>query len=196
MDHVKCNRWFIAFIAFFQVDVSDPSTYFYGDEEDYLILNFGQVDTDNAKLILRDDMKCLYPPDCCIDVQILNNSQWQTISTLAPRAYWATEAVNLTPYIIQGEDMTIRFYWTMPHRLDYVGLDTTPQENVEIHKAVLVSACHSVRGDVRSLLTFEDDIYAELVPIQSISLGFMVANKNSQCIRDFIFFTEGHSNTA
>jgi hypothetical protein len=179
-------------------NVSDPSTYFDGYKGDYLVVNFGQVTSQNAKLILRSDRKCYNPglePPCCIQVQILNNSQWQTVSVLAPREYWATEAVNLSPYVAVGQDLTVRLYWTMPHRLDYVGLDATPQETFEIHYAQIVSATHNVEGSVLWKLQNNDEVYAELVPGQQIRLTFLMPNaQNQNEERTFIFYTEGHYN--
>jgi len=180
-------------VQFMDGNVSDPSTYFYGERGDYLILDFGQIDTENAKLILRDDMKCEYTPECCIEVQILNNSQWQTVSVIAPREYWATEAIDLSPYVTVGQELTVRLYWTLPHRLDYVGLDTTPQDNYELHSTQLVSATHSVEGNVRQKLLENDQLYAELVPGQLIQLTFSMSNSQRQNQkRTFILFTEGH----
>jgi hypothetical protein len=162
---------------------------------DYLILNFGQVNSKNARLILRDDMKCEYleyDPPCCIEVQVTdNNGGWLTVEVLAPRAYWATQAVNLTPYIVKGQDMVVRLFWTLPHRLDYVGLDTTKQKDYEVQTANLVSATHSTQGDVKALLTKNDNLYAELVPCQQIQLEFTLPN-NTKNARTYILYTKGH----
>ena len=169
-------------------DVSDPVTYFYGETGDYLVLNFGEVESEDAKLILRDDMKCMI---CCIEVQVLDaDGEWQTVSVVAPREYWATEAVNLSEYTPKDEDFLVRLYWTSPHRLDYVGLDLSAQEDVELHQAMLVTALHSVEGNVKSLLKENDQNYAELDPGEQITLTFKLAN-NQQEQRTFILYTEG-----
>jgi len=174
-------------------NVSEPSTYFYGERDDFLILNFGEVNSVNAKLILRSDMKCRdQDAGCCIEVQVLNNSQWQTVTVVAPREYWATEGVNLSPYIIAGQELAVRLYWTLPHRLDYVGLDTTAQENYTIKQSILISAIHSTEGNVLQKLMANDNSYAELVPIQQIQLTFLLLNNLSTQQRTFIFYTEGH----
>jgi len=178
---------------FMDGNVSDPLTYFYGETGDYLILNFGGVDTRNAKLILRSDMKCEDPPYCCIEVQVLNGGQWQIVSLVAPREYWATEAVDMSPYVAAGQELVVRLYWTLPHRLDYVGLDTAPQDSFEIHYASLVSATHSAEGNVIRRLLQNDEVYAELVPGQQIQLAFLMPSKSNQNQeRTFIFYTEGH----
>ncbi len=170
-------------------NVSDPTTYYYGETGDYLILNFGKVNAENAKLILRDDMKSMI---ICIHVQILNDDgSWQTVAAVTPRDYWSTEAVDLSQYINKNEDFLVRLYWTSPHRLDYVGLDTSPQEKVELHQAQLISATHSVEGNVKPLLKENDGNYAELTPNQQITLTFLLPNNQNE-ERTFIFYIEGH----
>jgi hypothetical protein len=173
-------------------NVSDTTTYFEGYPSDYLILNFGKVDAENAKLILRDDMKCM---DVCIEVQVPSGSgDWQTVEVLNPRNYWAIEAVNLTAYIPEKGDFMVRLLWTAPHRLDYVGLDTAPQANIQVHEAKLLNALSSSQGDVTRLLKADDEKYAELLLGQQIQLTFQLpTNQNSQ--RTFILYAEGHYST-
>jgi len=169
-------------------NVSDPTTYYYGETGDYLVLNFGKVNAEDAKLILRDDMKSMV---ICIHVQIKNNTgEWETVAMVTPRDYWATEAVDLSEYVAE-DDFMVRLYWTSPHRLDYVGLDTSPQEKVELHQAQLVRATHSVEGNVKPLLKKNDGNYAELTPNQQITLTFLLPNNQNQ-ERAFILYTEGH----
>jgi hypothetical protein len=176
-------------------NISKPATYFYGIKGDYLILNFGRINAEYAKLILRSDMKCqdtsIYPP-CCIDVQILKNGEWQTVVVIAPREYWAVEAVNLTAYISADQDLMVRLYWTLPHRLDYVGLDTSPPDQIKITEASLIRATHSNQEDVTAKLLFNDQKYAELTPGEQINLTFVLPNKPPNKTRTFIFYTEGH----
>jgi len=170
-------------------NVSDPTTYFEGYPDDYLILNFGKIDTENAKLILRTDMKKM---DECILVQIKDsNGEWQTVEVLVPRAYWSMEAVNLSPYIDKNENLMVRLFWKYHHRLDYVGLDTTPQENFELHHAMLVSAIHSADGNVKWKLLQNDQNYSELTPGQQIQLRFLLPDNQNQK-RTFILYIEGH----
>lgn len=173
-------------------NVSDPTTYFYGEAGDYLILNFGEVNAENAKLILRDDMKSMI---ICIHVQILDDDcEWQTIDTVTPRDYWAIEALSLTEYIPQNSDFMIRLFWTSPHRLDYVGLDTTPQDSFTVRSAPSILAFHSTEGNIRWKLLASDNIYAELTPGQHITLTFILPNNHNE-ERTFILYTEGHYNT-
>jgi len=179
-------------ISLMDGNVSDPATYFYGQAGDYLILNFGQVNSDSAKLILRTDMKKNIMDEKCILVQVKDGSGiWQTVEVLVPRAYWSIEAVNLSPYVVQGQDLTVRLYWNYHHRLDYVGLDTTPQASYEIRTANQVSAVHSTQGDVKNQLQESDNIYTELVPYQQIQLEFTLPN-NTKETRTCILYTKGH----
>lgn len=187
VDNNGTNR--LGEISFTDGIVSDPATYFFGEPGDYLILNFGQIDSDNAKLILRDDM---YKYKQCIEVQVKDsNDNWQTVEVLVPHAYWSMEAVDLSPYVVQARDFMVRLYWKYRHRLDYVGLDTTKQDDYELHKANLVSAIHSTHGDVKALLLESDNTYAELVPGQQIKLEFTLPN-NSKQARTYILYTKGH----
>jgi len=94
--------------------------------------------------------------------------------------------------IIAGQELAVRLYWTLPHRLDYVGLDTTAQENYTIKQSILISAIHSTEENVLQKLMANDNSYAELVPIQQIQLTFLLLNNLSTQQRTFIFYTEGH----
>jgi hypothetical protein len=170
-------------------NINDPTTHFFGYEGDFLVLNFGRINSSIAKLILRDDMKS---SEICINVQIINSTgQWQTVIRLSPRNYWSIEAVDLSPYIIENQDFIVRLLWTSPHRLDYVGLDTTEQEDYDTHTGSLIFAIHSNQGDVRQLLADSDNEYVELFPNQLIWLQFRLPNKTRQT-RTYIFYTEGH----
>jgi hypothetical protein len=174
-------------------NISNPSTYFYGQKGDYLILNFGQINNENAKLILRDDYKCRDEPQyCCIEVQVLKNGEWQTVDVIVPRAYWTTEAINLSEHIVVGQPLIVRLYWTLPHRLDYVGLDTSPQDQATISYALPISAIHSVQGDITRKLLFNDQVYAELIPNEQITLNFVLPNNPPTKTRTFILYSNGY----
>ena len=176
-------------IRYMDGNLSDPATFFQGTEDDYLLLNFGQVNSENAKLIVRNDMYCMIK---CINVQVMDsNGEWQTVAVIASRTYWAVEGVDLSPYVVEGRDLLVRLGWTMPHKLDYVGLDTTKQDDCELCEANLVSATHSTQGDVKALLIEGDNTHAELIPGQQIQLEFTLPN-NSKQARTYILYTKGH----
>jgi hypothetical protein len=169
--------------------------YYQGFPDDYLLLDFGNLSIrEGAKLVMRADALC----KDSIHVQILNETgEWQTVAKIIPRAYWATEIVNLAPYLPNStSNLQIRLYFTAFHKLDYVGLDTTPQADVTTRQAILISAMHSEQGSVTLKLLFNDQKYAELVPNQQISLLFAMPRKqNPTTTTTLIFYTEGHYNT-
>lgn len=173
-------------------NISDPTTYFYGNEEEYLVLDFGQIDSDNTKLIVRDDIIC---EKCCIEVQVVgSDGVWQTVATVAPRDHWSIQAVDLSQFAVDNENFTVRLLWTSPHNLDFVGLEIFPNDDYELRYAILVSAIHSVEGNAKRKLLLNDNIYAELVPDQQIELTFLLPNESEE-VRTFIIYTEGHYHT-
>ena len=175
-------------ISIMDGNISNPATYYQGYPGDYLILNFGTITNSDAKLILRDDQKCA---DVCIEVQIRDEGDWKTIDVLHPRDFWAIEAVDLAPFIPSEDNLLIRLSWTAPHRLDFVGIDTTPQSAITIRNAILYSAIHSTEGNVVGRLATDDDTYVELVPGEQLQMSFILPNNRSGS-RTFIFYTEGH----
>jgi hypothetical protein len=85
----------------------------------------------------------------------------------------------------------VRLCFISTDKIDYVGMDTTPQASIQVHEAELMSAISSSQGDVTRLLKSDDGEYAELLPGQQIQLTFKLpTNQTSQ--RTFIFYSEGH----
>lgn len=189
VDHTGIDR--SREIGLMDGDVSDPTTYFQGNEGDWLLMNFGRVTAANAKLILRDDQKC--SNDFCINVQVpYTNGGWDTVEVLNPRDYWAIEAVNLTAYVPANDDLVVRLLWTASHKLDYVGLDTSPQSQSTVNTVLPILALHSQLGNVTSKLLCDDEESVELVKGQYVTLAFRLANNEQGTARDFIFFSNGY----
>ena len=103
---------------------SVDGNYYQSAPNDYLTLCFGQVNSLNAKLVLREDLM-----KDSIHVQLLTtNGLWTEVSDIPGRVNWATDIVNLSPLLQTAwNPLTVRLYFTAYHRIDYVGLDTTPQ---------------------------------------------------------------------
>jgi hypothetical protein len=170
-------------------NVSDPSTYYQGNKGDWLLLDFGRVTGPYANLILRDDMKCAE----CIDVQVPNaTGGWQTVDVLNPRDYWSIEAVNMAAYLPKTGDFIVRLLWTQTHRLDYVGLDTSPSAPVQAYSAPPTLAIHSTMGDVTAKLMYDDTQSVELVNGQYITLWFTLPTQAEGTTRSFILYTDGY----
>ena len=169
-------------------DVFDEATFYEGYPGDFLTLNFGKIAADDAKLIVRTDMK---KTDECIEVQLKNETGlWNTVEVLIPRSYWSIEAVDLSDYVDRSEDLQVRLRWKDHHCLDYVGLDVTPNAMFTVEEGVLLSARHSTQGNVRSQLLKSDQNYAELYPDQNVDLRFLLPNSQGKT-RTFILCSVG-----
>jgi hypothetical protein len=170
-------------------NVSDLATFFQGNNDDWLIMNFGNLTSPRANLILRDDQKC---EDVCINVQVPDSSgSWQTVDVLHPRSFWSMEAVNMTAYIPANGNFTVRLYWTAPHRLDYVGLDISEQAPTQVNSVSPTLAIHSTMGIVTSRLLHDDENCVELVNGQQLGMMFILPNQQTSR-RDFILFANGY----
>jgi len=167
---------------------------FHGHNGSYVTLNFGdELDVSNgAKLVMRAD----FPPEKCawsIHAQVQDeNGNWNTVAAVHSRAYWATEIINLSAYLpdVKG-NLKVRLYFTAEHKIDFVGLDTSPQATTDVHVGQLISAVHSTNGDVTAKLVDLDETHAELVPEQEIELAFALPPQTME-IRDYVIIVEGH----
>jgi len=172
-------------------NVVDPTTFFQGYKDDWLILNFGECSGPYAKLILRDDQKCTN--ELCIDLQVPDGKGgWLTIEVLHPRDLWSIEAVNMTAYLPKTGDLKVRLYWTAPHRLDYVGLDTSQPTQTKLTTAQPAIALHSELGNVNARLLFDDEKCVRLVNGQQITMAFLLPNNMLGTTRDFILYANGY----
>jgi hypothetical protein len=163
--------------------------YYQSDFGTSLVIDFGTLESENAKLVLREDYT-----KTSIHVQILTaDCEWLEIGDVSGRVYWATDILDLSPYLpIAYNPLIIRLYFTAVHKIDFVGLDTTPQAQIQTHQALLFSAIHSTQGSVWLSLILNDGCYAELTPNQHITLKFLLPTKNPDLQRTFILYTEGH----
>jgi subtilisin family serine protease len=167
--------------------------YYEGYPGDYLLLDFGDLDIeDGAKLVLRADP----PPQekWSIYVQVRNTSMlWETVAIVLPRVYWSTEIVDLSSWLPDPDgDLKVKLIFTTRHGVDFAGLDTTPQEDYTLHEGNLLWAIHSEQGFVGWKLRSEDQVYAELLPGQTIRLKFyLVPQDDPEDERTFILYCKG-----
>jgi len=169
--------------------------YFEGYAGDHVLLDFGSLDVSKgAKLIFRADDGCeLVPCKESIHVQVSKaGGEWVNAASFIPRIYWSTDAIDMSNYLpdING-DVKVRLYFTAHHKIDYVGLDTSKQGEFETRYASLAEANHSRLGEVKEILVSSDDQRVELLPSESITLGFTLP-QNTEEKRDFIIVLEGH----
>jgi hypothetical protein len=163
--------------------------YYEGHNGSFLILNFGEMTSQNAKLVMRADKP---PLKYSIHIQVLDSAgDWVDVVSIIPRTHWATEIVNLSSYVPAIGDFKIRLYFTDNHKVDFVGLDTTPQAEISVEEAQLLLAYHSNDGNVTPQLRGDDGIYAELTPGQRIAFLFRTAASSGEQ-RTFIICVEGY----
>jgi len=167
------------------------SCFYEGYDGDYVTVNFGNLNiSDGAKLLIRSDFG---PRKSPIYIQTLNSTgDWNTVATTYVRRYWYMDIVDLSPYLASdGEELNVRLCFVSNDKIDFVGLDTSKNENFEIQYSNLASAVHSVDGKVKSALSNDDDVYAELVPDQWIELKF-TPPQQILAQRSFIIVVKGH----
>lgn len=159
----------------------------------FLVLNFGEVNSSDAKFIIRSDPPPDGPPTkTSIHIQVLNSSEsWVDVVSIIPRTYWSTDIIDLSDYLPTDGELVVRLYFTDNHRVDFVGLDMTPQAEIDVEDANLLWAYHSSEGAVTAALRSDDDVYAELVPVQQIILLFSAAKPVAEA-RTFIFYVKGY----
>lgn len=167
--------------------------YYQGYPGDYLTLSFEGINVqEGAKLVMRADAN---PIKESIHVQVRNGTgSWQTVAKITPRVNWSTDIVNLADYLPSNIcNLQIQLCFTAFHKLDYVGLDTTPQASTRIRSGLLISAFHSEQGCITEKLLCSDQNYAELIPNQQISLLFALRHKQDRTTTTtFLFYTKGH----
>ena len=168
--------------------------YYQGFIGDYIVLDFGNLDVSQAaKLVLRANLD--FKKDYCIHVQTLNeNGEWTDRAVLRTRYNWSTIIVDLSSYLPNPDSsLKIRLYLAGIHKIDYAGLDTTPQQTIQVYTAPPILALHSEQGIITPKLIENDQIYAELLPNQQIRIYYLLPN--TEKARTYITYIEGHYQT-
>lgn len=168
------------------------NNYYEGNPNGYLLIDFKSLDAaQHAKLVLRANLEDS-PKSPCIHVQVLNHAlEWVDVAVVQTRKYMSTQIVDLSNYLPNTNgSLKVRLYFTARHRIDYVGLDTTPPQPTTICHANLAYAFHSTQGDVKEQLMKAGGTYAQLLPNQQIELAFTLPQNTKQA-RTFILYTKG-----
>ena len=186
---------------------SADGDYYEGYNGSYITLNFGdKLDVGKgAKLVLRTDM---FAVKTSIHVQVQDKKgKWKDVTSFVPRAYWSTDIIDMSDYLPDARgNLKVRLYFTANHKVDFVGLDTSPQSRSTVQQAQLVSAVHSknsdptvygesMENDVKSKLLYGDGAYAELMPYEQIKLAFSLQEASNNLSRDYILVCKGHYST-
>lgn len=166
--------------------------YYESQPDDYIIFDFGNLNIgEGAKLVMWADAEFKIVK-MCVHVQVWNaTGSWEDVAVVRTRVYWATEIVDLLDCLPDANgELKVRLFFTGVHKIDYVGLDTTKQDDFTVHYGNLVSAIHSETGSVKTELLESDSIYAEIVPDQQIELEFTLP-ENSKNPRTYIIYVKG-----
>jgi len=170
---------------------SIDENFYEGYNGSYITLNFGDLDvSQGAKLVIRSDLFLLKSP---IHIQTMDSAgKWQTVATIHTRRYWSTDIVDMSKYLPNAEgNLKVRLQFTSNDKIDFIGLDTSPQATIQVHEGQLISAYHSTDDDVTAKLLDSDQTYTELVPWQEIRLAFTLPAQTMEA-RNYIIKIEGH----
>jgi len=170
-------------------------SYYQGYNGSYITLNFGDLDvSQGAKLVIRSDMLLLKSP---VYIQTLGSlGEWRTVATIFTRTYWSTDIIDMSKHLPDARgNLKLRLYFVSNDKIDFVGLDTSPQAKINVQEGQLLSAVHSTDGDVTTKLLYIDQTYAELMPGQEIQLSFTLPTQTMEA-RNYIIIAEGRYYTA
>jgi hypothetical protein len=155
----------------------------------YVVLNFGDLDiSGGAKLVLRMDAE---KDPVYVQVQD-SQGRWNTVAEVIPRVYWSTDIIDMSEFLPDARgNLKVRLYFTADIKVDFVGLDTSPQATLSVHEGQLVSAISSADGNVTAKLLYADQTYAELLPGENIQVEFTLPTQTMES-RTYIIMIRGH----
>jgi hypothetical protein len=149
--------------------------------QDQVEVDFGEIDViQKALLVLRaigfkadqdqDWGEKTYQQPTFIIQTLDSTGVWASRNTFYPRDSWATGCYDLTGMQpdVDGH-MKVRIFINSCHTkkyhiIDYIGLDTVPQESIQVNRIIPSTAVHSNGTDVLSELVDPDGIYVETRP--------------------------------
>ena len=189
------------------IDYPGDGLTYNGIADDYLTVNLGNMgEITSSNLLIRHSF---VPPaneagwifeitwinKDSIHIQIQSETgEWVDYAAIPSRVEWSMCAIDLEgimDYIIEGND--IRLFLTGEHMIDYIGLDVSEPEEVEInvYSPEYVNYVHSEDFDATSKLLNSDGCYVKLAPGEGIQADFPFEPLSNDC-RDFILITNGH----
>lgn len=169
-----------------QLSVED-GTYYEAWRGDTVDLSFGRVFLPWGRLLVKVDPG--HNSKFSVGAYVLVDDRWEYVSTVHSRIHFAWEYIDLSP-LVPNDDLTIRLSTTKNHRIDIVGIDTSPPHFVQVQEASLVGAYHSELGDVLSLLSAEDGQYVDIAPGQQVTIEFSIPDSLDEA-RSFVLASSG-----
>lgn len=176
--------------------------YYSSQPGEYLYMEFKIPETEWLKFLIYDPKKdsfrlvgiddCIPGKGGCKDsihVYVYLNNELKKIDILHTRAEFYPDIIDLTPYLPQIKgNLKIKLEFTSPHKVAFVGIDTTPPIPIKKRVYKLKEAIHSDLGDVTDTLREENNQFARLMPGEEIELKFpipepaKIGNKLSYCL--------------
>ncbi|MHA1616914.1 MAG: hypothetical protein ACTSX9_06405 [Candidatus Njordarchaeales archaeon] len=148
--------------------------YYNGTKGDYILLDFGKINSDFAKLILVADDQII---KTSLEIQMLINGSWKNVSRIIPRRFWSIDIIDLSKFLpmIENSSLIIRILFTRNHKIDFIALDTSiNEENIplKVRKLNLIEAKHSRKGNVLNKVRGNDGELIVLKPGDYLDLSF------------------------
>jgi hypothetical protein len=187
-------------------EVYTPGTYFEGNRGDYVIADFGDLSgNDVIKLVLTSDG----PPEennplpeqyrtyknIYIESQVNRDgvTRWEMHWVFSPHELWATNVFDVTDILPDANgEYKLRFFFTNTHKIDFIGIDTTPEIDMEVHELAPVYA--NTGKDRLSLVSATDGNYVIMHKGDELFLKFpyQPASDRSDYMRNFVFVSRGY----
>ncbi len=152
----------------------NDGAYWQGAPGRFLTVEYASVPASGTyKLVIVSD-GCTIDCKLSIHVQVQDQGgDWGDVAIIIPRVYFSTDVVDVSRYLPDPNGrFKVRLYFTSDHKLDYVGLDTSPQDSITTTELDTVSATHSWYGDVLQKLRTPDGKLVDITPNQKIWLKF------------------------
>jgi hypothetical protein len=190
-------------------DVYTSGTYFEGSQGEYFIADFGDLSGNKiVKLVVTSDGTVdtsldpgLNPGSggggrsIRVDSLITQDgvTNWVTRFVFHPHELWATNVFDITNLLPDTNGhYKLRFYFTNTHKVDFIGIDTTPEVEKEVHE--LAPAYARAGVDVLSQVGNADGKYLVMNRGDELFLRFpyQPANGRINLKRDFMFISRGY----
>ena len=176
-----------------QLSVVNDGQYVVGTNGYTAYLSFGTVKSSIAKLILNATDPCCLKTS--IDTYILaRNGTWIPSGIVHPRQLWSVEGLDISSYLqyVKGP-LTMKLVFTdTVDKLDFVGLDTSPQAQTVISSLPMREALNT-SGNVTSIVSSTNGNYLVFGPLQMFRVLFGASSQPPPgMITDLILVSTGH----
>jgi hypothetical protein len=187
-------------------EVYTPGSYFQGVQGEYIIADFGNLSGQQiTKLVVTSDGPVETGPapslnpssgkSIRIDSLVTENGipNWVTRFVFTPHELWATNVFDITDLVTEATgEFKLRFYFTNTHKIDFIGIDTTPEIEKEVHEFTPVYA--KAGEDALSQVGNTDGNYLVMKKGDELFLKFFYQPPEGKINfkRDFIFISRGY----